>query len=95
MNVLYRLCHKLGLSLCPSVSLVLSLSLSVSLSLSLHAVAREAGRMRSPAAAEGHGGVEIVNVSKRKRSSRSYFTQTGSRDLYVSDARQKVENYVA
>lgn len=44
MRVLSRLCHKLGL-----------LSLSLAASLSFHAVAREAGRMRSPAAAEGHG----------------------------------------
>ena len=52
-------------------SLSLSLSVSLRLSLSFHAVAREAGRMRSLAAAEGHGektglrrnyGVFIENV---------------------------------
>lgn len=45
------------LSACPhlSVCLPVCLSASVCLSLSFHAVAREAGRMRSLAAAEGYG----------------------------------------
>lgn len=51
--------------------------------------------MRSPAAAEGHGGGEIANLSKRESSARAYLPQTMSSDPYVPDARPKVKNYQA
>lgn len=53
-------CQKLKFPFC------LSLSVFLSVSLSFHAVAREAGRMRSLAAAEGHGektGIRRKNLS--------------------------------